>query len=420
MKKRVLVTGSGGREHALAWKLAQSPQIEKLYAAPGNSGTAQLGENVAIAAEDVEKLVEFAKTNRIDFTIVGPDDALAAGVVDAFQKAGLKIFGPPAAAARLESSKAFAKEFMRRHGIPTADYREFTDCAEALDFCRSAKYPLVVKADGLALGKGVIIAQNLAEAEGAVRMCLEDGAFGAAGKRIVVEEFLEGVECSIHALVDGSSYLLLPDCRDHKKAFDGNLGPNTGGMGTISPSGSVDEALRARICREILDPFLAGIQKDGIAFRGMLFPGLMLTAEGPKVLEFNCRWGDPETQVLVRRLSSDLLPLLESTADGTLAEVRPEWDARSAVCVILASGGYPGSYEKGRVISGLDAAGALEGVKVFHAGAKAVDGQIVTNGGRVLGVTALGANLDEARRQGYLAADRIFFDGIQRRNDIGA
>ena len=420
MKKRVLVTGSGGREHALAWKLSQSPQIEKLYAAPGNSGTAQLGENVAIAAEDVEKLVEFAKSNRIDFTIVGPDDALAAGVVDAFQKAGLKIFGPPAAAARLESSKAFAKEFMRRHGIPTADYREFTDCAEALDFCRSAKYPLVVKADGLALGKGVIIAQNLAEAEGAVRMCLEDGAFGSAGKRIVVEEFLEGVECSIHALVDGSSYLLLPDCRDHKKAFDGNLGPNTGGMGTISPSGSVDETLRARICREILDPFLAGIQKDGIAFRGMLFPGLMLTAEGPKVLEFNCRWGDPETQVLVRRLSSDLLPLLEATADGALAEVSPEWDARAAVCVILASGGYPGSYEKGQVISGLDAAGELEGVQIFHAGAKAVDGQILTNGGRVLGVTALGADLDEARRQGYLAADRIFFDGIQRRNDIGA
>jgi phosphoribosylamine--glycine ligase len=251
-------------------------------------------------------------------------------------------------------------------------------------------------------------------------MCLEEGAFGAAGKRIVVEEFLEGVECSIHALVDGSSYLLLPDCRDHKKAFDGNLGSNTGGMGTISPSGSVDDALRARICREVLDPFLAGIQRDGIPFRGMLFPGLMLTAEGPKVLEFNCRWGDPETQVLVRRLSSDLLPLLEATADGTLSEMSPEWDARAAVCVILASGGYPGSYKKGQVISGLDAAGELEGVKIFHAGAKAVDGQIVTNGGRVLGVTALGANLDEARRQGYLAADRIFFDGIQRRNDIGA
>jgi phosphoribosylamine--glycine ligase len=420
MKKRILVTGSGGREHALAWKLAQSPEVEKIYAAPGNAGTAPLGENVAIAAEDVEKLVEFAKANRIDFTIVGPDDALAAGVVDAFQKAGLKIFGPPAAPARLESSKAFAKEFMRRHGIPTADYREFTDCAEALDFCRSAKYPLVVKADGLALGKGVIIAQNLAEAEGAVRMCLEDGAFGAAGKRIVVEEFLEGVECSIHALVDGSSYLLLPDCRDHKKAFDGNTGPNTGGMGTISPSGSVNEALRARICREVLDPFLAGIQKDGIAFRGMLFPGLMLTAEGPKVLEFNCRWGDPETQVLVRRLSSDLLPLLEATADGTLAEVCPEWDERAAVCVILASGGYPGSYEKGKVISGLESAGELADVVIFHAGTKAQAGQILTNGGRVLGVTALGANLTEARALAYGAADRISFEGVQRRNDIGA
>lgn len=420
MKKRVLVTGSGGREHALAWKLSQSPEVEKIYAAPGNAGTAQLGENIPIAAEDVEKLVEFAKANRIDFTVVGPDDALAAGVVDAFEAAGLKIFGPRARAAQLESSKAFAKEFMRRHGIPTADYREFTDSAEALDFCRSAKYPLVVKADGLALGKGVIIAQNLAEAEGAVRICLVDGAFGAAGKRIVIEEFLEGVECSIHALVDGSSYLLLPDCRDHKKAFDGNLGPNTGGMGTISPSGSVDESLRARICREILDPFLAGIQKDGLAFRGMLFPGLMLTAEGPKVLEFNCRWGDPETQVLVRRLMSDLLPLLEATVKGTLSASDPEWDSCAAVCVILASGGYPGSYEKGKPISGLESAAQLKEVVVFHAGTKALDGQILTNGGRVLGVTALGKTLSEARALAYQAADRISFDGIQRRNDIGA
>ena len=420
MKKRVLVTGSGGREHALAWKLSQSPEVEKIYAAPGNAGTAQVGENVPIAAEDVEKLVEFAKANRIDFTVVGPDDALAAGVVDAFEAAGLKIFGPRAKAAQLESSKAFAKEFMRRHGIPTADYREFTDSAEALDFCRSAKYPLVVKADGLALGKGVIIAQNLAEAEGAVRLCLVDGAFGTAGKRIVIEEFLEGVECSIHAMVDGSSYLLLPDCRDHKKAFDGNLGPNTGGMGTISPSGSVDEALRARICREILDPFLAGIQKDGLAFRGMLFPGLMLTAEGPKVLEFNCRWGDPETQVLVRRLNSVLLPLLEATVEGSLSASEPEWDARAAVCVILASGGYPGSYEKGKSILGLESVAESNEVVVFHAGTKAVDGQILTNGGRVLGVTALGQNLEGARALAYQAADRISFDGIQRRNDIGA
>jgi phosphoribosylamine--glycine ligase len=341
-------------------------------------------------------------------------------VVDAFEAAGLKIFGPRANAARLESSKAFAKEFMQRHGIPTADYREFTDSVEALDFCRSAKYPLVVKADGLALGKGVIIAQNRAEAESAVRSCLVDGAFGAAGMRIIIEEFLEGVECSIHALVDGTSYLLLPDCRDHKKAFDGNLGPNTGGMGTISPSGPVDEALRARICREILDPFLVGVQKDSLAFRGMLFPGLMLTAEGPKVLEFNCRWGDPETQVLVRRLKSDLLPLLEASVDGTLSKTVPEWDPRAAVCVILASGGYPGSYEKGKTIAGLKSAAELNEVVIFHAGTKAMDAQILTNGGRVLGVAALGQNLAAARALAYQAADRISFDGIQRRNDIGA
>jgi phosphoribosylamine--glycine ligase len=419
MTRRVLVTGSGGREHALAWKLAQSPQVEKVFAAPGNAGTALVAENVPIAAEDVEKLVAFAKTNRIDFTVVGPDDALAAGMVDAFEAEGLKIFGPRAEAARLESSKAFAKDFLRRHGIPTADYREFTDCAAARDFCRNATHPLVVKADGLALGKGVIIAQTLEESEAAVRMCLEEGAFGAAGKRIVIEEFLEGVECSIHALVDGSSYLLLPDCRDHKKAFDGNTGPNTGGMGTISPSGSVDDSLRERIRREILDPFLAGIQKEGIPFRGMLFPGLMLTAEGPKVLEFNCRWGDPETQVLVRRLRSDILPLLEATVDGTLSSMQPEWDRRTAVCVILASGGYPGSYEKGKPISGLEAVAALEGVEIFHAGTKIMDGRVATHGGRVLGVSALAEDLEAARALAYRAADRISFDGVQRRNDIG-
>jgi phosphoribosylamine--glycine ligase len=309
---------------------------------------------------------------------------------------------------------------MRRHGIPTAEYREFTNCAAALDFCREAKYPLVVKADGLALGKGVLIAQMPSEADAAVRSCLVDGAFGVAGERIVIEEFLDGVECSIHALVDGSSYLLLPDCRDHKKAFDGNAGPNTGGMGTICPSGSVDEALRARIRREILDPFLEGIQKDAIPFRGMLFPGLMLTAEGPKVLEFNCRWGDPETQVLVRRLESDLLPLLQATAGGVLSTIQPEWNSQAAVCVILASGGYPGSYEKGKPISGLEAASQFDGVEIFQAGTRSADGGVLTNGGRVLGVTALGTNLAEARESAYRAADRISFEGIQRRNDIGA
>ncbi|MEI8294195.1 MAG: phosphoribosylamine--glycine ligase [bacterium] len=420
MIKRILITGSGGREHALAWKLGQSPGVEKIFIAPGNAGTARLGENVAISPEDVPGLLAFAKSNAIDFTVVGPDDALAAGVVDAFEEAGLKIFGPRQAAARLESSKAFAKDFMIRHGIPTADYREFTDSAAARDYCRSAKYPLVVKADGLALGKGVIIAANFAEADAALRLCMEDRAFGDAGSRVVIEEFLEGVECSIHALVDGSRYLLFPDCRDHKKAHDGDQGPNTGGMGTISPSGSVDDALRACIRTEILDRFIAGIQKDNLDFRGMLFPGLMLTPSGPKVLEFNCRWGDPETQVLVRRLESDLLPLLEATASGALGTQSPAWDDQSAVCVILASGGYPGSYEKGKAITGLAEAASLDGVEIFHAGTKASDANILTNGGRVLGVTAKAPTLEAARSLAYQASDRISFEGVQRRNDIGA
>ncbi|MCK9588005.1 MAG: phosphoribosylamine--glycine ligase [Terrimicrobiaceae bacterium] len=415
----LLIIGSGGREHALAWKLGQSAAVSKIFCAPGNAGTAELGENVPLAADDIPGLVDFAKSRDIGLTVVGPDDSLALGIVDAFETAGRKIFGPRASAARLESSKAHAKDFMTRHGIPTAGYREFTDSSEARAWCRSAKYPLVIKADGLALGKGVIIAQNLTEAEHAVHQCMEAGVFGEAGKKILVEEFLHGVECSIHALVDGSSYLLLPDCRDHKRAQDGDRGPNTGGMGTISPSGSLDEALRARVRTEILDRFVSGLKADGIDYRGMLFPGLMLTAEGPKALEFNCRWGDPETQVLVRRLGSDLLDLLNATVEGRLARQNPEWRNSSAACVILASGGYPGAYEKGKPISGIETADALPDVVVFHAGTKSVDGTVRTNGGRVLGVTALGNDLPEARAKAYAAADRISFTGLQRRNDIG-
>jgi phosphoribosylamine--glycine ligase len=416
----ILIIGSGGREHALAWKLKQSARVSKIFCAPGNAGTAGLGENVALEAGDIAGLVDFAKSREIGLTVVGPDDSLALGIVDAFEAAGLKIFGPRASAARLESSKAFAKDFMNRHGIPTASYKEFTSSPEALAWCRAAKYPLVVKADGLALGKGVIIAQNSAEALHAVHQCLDDGVFGEAGRKIVIEEFLVGVECSIHALVDGSSYLLFPDCRDHKRAQDGDRGPNTGGMGTISPSGSLDEELAERVKTDVLDRFISGLKKDGIEYRGMLFPGLMLTADGLKVLEFNCRWGDPETQVLVRRLGSDLLDLLLATVDGTLPQQRPEWRKSSATCVILASGGYPGAYEKGKPISGIDAADSLPDVVVFHAGTKSVDGAVQTNGGRVLGVTALGTDLPEARKKAYAAADVICFDGQQRRNDIGA
>ena len=415
----VLIIGSGGREHALAWKLSHSPSVKKIFCAPGNAGTAGLGENVPLAADDIPSLVDFAKSREIGLTVVGPDDSLALGIADAFATAGLRIFGPCASAARLESSKAFAKDFMKRHGIPTADYREFTDSAEARRWCRSATFPLVIKADGLALGKGVVIAGDLPEAEEAIRQCMESCVFGDAGKRIVIEEFLVGVECSIHALIDGTSYLLFPDCRDHKRAFDGDQGPNTGGMGTISPSGSLDEKLHLRVRSEVLDRFVAGLKKDGIDYRGMLFPGLMITASGPRVLEFNCRWGDPETQVLVRRLSSDLLDLLLSTIEGTLAGQHPLWLDSAATCVILASGGYPGAYEKGKTISGLEEAAELSDVVVFHAGTKWEADSVRTNGGRVLGVSALGANLAEARSKAYAAADRITFEGMQRRDDIG-
>jgi len=416
---KILIVGSGGREHALAWKLARSPNVTKVFCAPGNAGSAQVGENVPISANDIPALLAFAREKEIGLTVVGPDDTLAAGISDAFQSAGLTIFGPTASAARLESSKAFAKDFMRRHGIPTAAAQEFTDSAEARAWCRTATYPLVIKADGLALGKGVIIVGSMAEANDAIARCMEVCEFGDAGKKVVIEEFLEGVECSIHALVDGSSYLLFPDCRDHKRAFDGDLGPNTGGMGTISPSGSLDDALARTVRTEVLDRFLAGIRADGLDFRGMLFPGLMLTASGPKVLEFNCRWGDPETQVLVRRLESDLLELLLSCTSGQLAGQSPAWSSDSACCVILASGGYPGPYEKGRPIAGLESAAAVDRTVVFHAGTKASGQEVVTNGGRVLGVTATGPDLTAARTNAYAAADLITFDGCQRRNDIG-
>jgi len=415
---KILIIGSGGREHALAWKLAQSPRVGKIFTAPGNAGTAALGENVPIAADDFGALAAFAEKESIGLTVVGPDDALAGGIVDLFESKKLRIFGPSAAAARLESSKIFAKEFMRRHGIPTAEAREFTDSIEAHAWCRSAHYPLVIKADGLALGKGVIIAQNPLEAAMAIHNAMDRGVFGDAGRRIVVEEFLVGPECSVHALVDGESYRLFPEAQDHKRAFDGDTGPNTGGMGTVSPPGPFDPKLRQFIQTEVMDRFLAGIKADGLRFQGMLFPGLILTASGPKVLEFNCRFGDPETQVLLRRLQGDLLDLLEACVEGTLAGQAPQWDEGTAVCVILASGGYPAAYEKGKPITGLEAAGAEDGIVVFHAGTKQGNAGVETNGGRVLGVTALAGNIAAARDRAYAAADKIHFDQCQRREDI--
>jgi len=418
---KILVIGSGGREHALLWKLSKSPRVSKLLCAPGNAGTASLASNHPVTAGDLPGLVELAKSQAVDLTIVGPDDPLAAGIVDLFEQEGLRVFGPRAAAARLESSKSFAKGFMVRHGIPTAESSTFDHSEDALEFCRTATYPLVVKADGLALGKGVVIAQDQAEAETAIRQSMVEKVFGDAGLTVVLEEFLSGPECSLHALVDGTDFLLFPDAKDHKRALENDRGPNTGGMGTISPSRVIDAAMQERIRTEILEPFVKGLAADGLPFQGMLFPGLMMTLQGPKVLEFNCRFGDPETQVLMRRLKSDLLDLIEATVDGKLSEVQPEWDNRASVCVVLASGGYPGAIEKGKVISGLETLFNDPDVVVFHAGtALTEEGKIVTAGGRVLGVTALGNTLEEARSKAYAAVDKISFEGKQFRRDIGA
>ncbi len=414
---KVLVIGSGGREHALVWKLRQSPRVSAVFCAPGNGGIADLATCVPIKISEHDALVAFAKDEGIALTVVGPDDALAAGIVDRFEAEGLRIFGVNQSAARLESSKVFAKEFMLRHNIPAAASGQFSDASEARSFAAKMNTPIVVKASGLALGKGVIIAGTHAEAETAIREIMEERKFGDAGAEVVIEEFLEGEECSIHALVDGSSYLLFPSAQDHKRALDGDKGLNTGGMGTFSPADKVlPPELEERVRTEVLDRFLVGLKADGLDFRGMLFPGLMVTKDGPKVLEFNCRFGDPETQVLLTRLESDLVEMLEATIDGRLANVAPKWSPDSAVCVILASGGYPEAYTSGKEITGLANANAT----VFHAGTKRDGTRIVTAGGRVLGVTALAPTLAEARDRAYAAASGISFDGAQFRTDIAA
>jgi phosphoribosylamine---glycine ligase len=416
---KILVLGSGGREHALVWKLKQSPRVTALYCAPGNGGISRDATCVPIRIADRDALVQFAKDNAIDLTVVGPDDALAAGIVDRFQAAGLRIFGPTQSGARLESSKVFAKEFMQRHGIPSARFGSFTNSGEAQRYCQKLKCPLVIKADGLALGKGVIIAHNSWEAGLAIHRIMDRRDFGEAGRRVVIEEFLEGEECSIHALVDGKSYLLFPGAQDHKRALDGDRGLNTGGMGTFSPPAHLlTPAMEERVRREILDPFLVGLQKDGLDFRGMLFPGLMIAPDGLKVLEFNCRFGDPETQVLLARLDSDLLDLLEATVDGRLRAVHAKWKPESAVCVVMASGGYPAAYSTGQAIAGLDSLD--DAVTVFHAGTERVGDRVLTSGGRVLGVTTLGPDLATARQRAYAAVEKIQFEKCHYRRDIAA
>jgi phosphoribosylamine--glycine ligase len=414
---KILVVGSGGREHALVWKLRQSSGVDRIFCAPGNAGTEQPGENVAIKAGDLPALARFAKENQIELTVVGPDDPLAAGIADYFENEGLRIFGPTKSAARLESSKIFAKELMRAKQIPTARAAVFEKQEAAFAFLHESHFPIVIKADGLALGKGVIVAKNVEEADAAVAAMMNEGRFGDAGRRLLIEECLTGTECSLHALVDAKNFQMLASARDHKRAFDGDAGPNTGGMGAFSPANNFDAEMQLRFEREVMRPLLDGLRENNVAFRGLLFPGLMMTADGPRVLEFNCRFGDPETQAILPRLKSNLLPLLEATIDGKLESVNIEWDARPAVTIVMASGGYPEKYDVGKPISGLDRA-ASEDVQIFHAGTRRQNGEVVTSGGRVLAVTALGETIATARDRAYEVVSQINFEGCHYRRDI--
>ena len=415
---KILVVGSGGREHALVWKLADSPQVDRVFCAPGNAGTEEIGENVSIPASELSKLLHFAKENRIDLTVIGPDDALAGGIVDLFEAEGLRVFGPNQKAAQLEASKIFAKELMSAENIPTAQARTFSSSKEALDYCGEVTLPLVIKADGLALGKGVIIAHDRENARRGVQAMMEERIFGDAGRRIIIEECLRGTECSVHALVSGESFRMLATARDHKRALDGDEGPNTGGMGAVSPADNWNTEREREFANSIIKPLLKGLTRNGRIFRGLLFPGLMVTNRGLRVLEFNCRFGDPETQAILPRLKSDLPSLLMATIEGRLEDIPIEFDSRKAVTVILASGGYPGKYGTGKRIEGLEDAARLPEVRIFQAGTKRQDGKIVTSGGRVLAITALGESVTEARERAYDAISQIHFEGCHFRRDI--
>ncbi|MGY0610820.1 phosphoribosylamine--glycine ligase [Luteimonas sp. A501] len=418
---KVLVIGSGGREHALAWKLAQSPRVDEVLVAPGNAGTAtEAGcRNVDVKATDIDALLALARDEGVAFTVVGPEAPLVAGIVDRFQAAGLRIFGPSAAAAKLEGSKAFAKDFLARHGIPTAHYAVFTEVEPALAYLRDAGAPIVVKADGLAAGKGVIVAMTLAEAEAAVRDMLGGDAFGEAGARVVIEEFLDGEEASFIAMVDGSFALPMATSQDHKRVGDGDTGPNTGGMGAYSPAPVVTPAVYARIMREVIEPTVAGMAADGVPFSGFLYAGLMIDADGaPKVIEFNVRFGDPETQPIMMRLRSDFATLVEAGIDGALDGADADWDPRPALGVVMAAEGYPATPRTGDVISVPDMPGTGD-VRVFHAGTRLENGHAVTAGGRVLCVCALGDSVAEAQQRAHTATAGITWPGEFHRSDIG-
>ena len=416
---KVLIVGSGGREHAIAWKVAQSQRVDKIYCAPGNAGIAEFAECVAIGAMEFDKLVAFAKEKEIDLTVIGMDDPLVGGVVDEFEKAGLRVFGPRKNAAILEGSKAFSKDLMKKYNIPTAGYENFDNAEDALTYLETAKMPIVLKADGLALGKGVLICNTLEEAKEGVRSIMLDKQFGSAGNRMVIEEFMTGREVSVLSYVDGKTIKTMTSAQDHKRAKDGDQGLNTGGMGTFSPSPFYTEEVDEFCKKYIYQATVDAMRAEGREFKGIIFFGLMLTADGPRVLEYNARFGDPETQVVLPRMKTDIVDVFEACIDGTLDEIELEFEDNAAVCVVLASDGYPLKYEKGFPIEGLDEFDKHEGYYCFHAGTKFDGDTIVTNGGRVLGVTAKGKDLKEARANAYAATEWVNFANKYKRNDIG-
>lgn len=420
MATDVLVIGSGGREHALAWKLKQSHGIRRIYIAPGNPGTSQVGENVAIEMMNFEKLANFAEENKVDLTIVGMDDPLGGGIVDVFRARGLRIFGPTKAAAQIESSKAFAKTLMHEAGIPTADFQVFDDYNKARAYVNARGTPIVIKASGLALGKGVYVCKKPEEAERALKEIMLDRVFKDSGNEIIIEDCLDGQEVSIHVFSDGKTHVLLPPSQDHKPVFDGDEGPNTGGMGAIAPVPWVTQAIMNEIDNWVVIPALSTLAARGTAFTGLLYPGLKMTSTGPKVLEFNARFGAPECEVYMRLLKSDLLEIFQACVDGTLAKQKIEWNSGFAVNIMLASGGYPTSYQKGFPITGIEEAEKISDVVVFHAGTKREGEQLITAGGRVLGVSAMGDTLKQALDRAYEAIDKIHFEGKHYRRDIGA
>ncbi len=413
---KVMIVGEGGREHALAWKIAQSPRVQRLYAAPGNVGMEQIAKCIGISPSDPQKLANFAEEKDVDLTLVGPELPLSLGIVDLFAKRGLRIFGPSQRAARIESSKGFAKDFMKRWGIPTAPFMLFTDPEEAIDYLKGRKFPQVIKADGLAAGKGSIMARSLEEAITAIKSMMVERVFGQSGERVVIEDYLQGKEATILVISDGKSFIPFPPAKDYKPIYDGDKGPNTGGMGSYAPAQTGDEDLMEEIRERIVAPTIKGLSQEGIKYKGVLYVGLMLTQEGPQVLEYNCRFGDPETQTLLPLLKTDLVEIADWVIEENLQGEKLEWEEEAAVCVVLASEGYPGSYKKGAVITGTNRVD--EGIILFHAGTAKRGNDLVTNGGRVIGVTAKGADLKEARENAYKGVKAISFPGMQFRKDI--